>query len=280
MKKKSGRLTNVILILVFLVGLSLILYPSVSNKWNTYHQTQAVLGYDRVVREMDAELREAMFSRAREYNRIIAENGITWILNEEQKKKYNSILDVNGSGNMGYLEIPKLKLMLPVYHSVDENILQSAIGHIEGSSMPVGGSGTHCIVSGHRGLPSARLFTDLDKLIPGDNFMLNVLGETLTYEVDEIHIVEPTDFTNLTVQDSQDLVTLVTCTPYGINTHRLLVRGHRVENLRQGASVTSEAVKIDPLIVAPVLAIPVLAGWIILILTGPVKKKNDNNESR
>ncbi|MBQ6468124.1 MAG: class C sortase [Clostridia bacterium] len=273
MKRKSGRLSTALLVLVFLAGLSLMLYPAVSNRWNGYHQTQAVLGYEKEIRNLSPAYLKKEIELAREYNRTVAANGMVWKMNDIQRAEYESLLNIDGSGNMGYIEIPKLKIMLPVYHGVEERVLQRAIGHIEGSSLPVGGETSHCIVSGHRGLPSSKLFTDIDKLMPGDLFTLNVMGEVLTYEVDSIHIVVPEDFSNLALEEGSDYCTLVTCTPYGINTHRLLVRGHRVATKEGSAAVTSEAIRIDPLIVAPVLAAPILLTWIILVLTRPVKKK-------
>ncbi len=275
-------MSTALLVLVFLIGLSLMLYPAVSNRWNGYHQTQAVLGYEKEIRNLSPAYLKKEIELAREYNRTVAANGMVWKMNDIQRAEYESLLNIDGSGNMGYIEIPKLKIMLPVYHGVEERVLQRAIGHIEGSSLPVGGETSHCIVSGHRELPSSKLFTDIDKLMPGDLFTLNVMGEVLTYEVDQIHIVVPEDFSNLALEEGSDYCTLVTCTPYGINTHRLLVRGQRVETIEESAEVTSEAVRIDPLTVAPVVLAPVLLAWIILMLTRPVKKKKtkDNKAER
>ncbi len=174
--------------------------------------------------------------------------------------EYNSLLNVGGNGIMGYIEIPEQKIILPIYHGTSEAVLQIAVGHLDWSSLPVGGTGTHCVMSGHRGLPSAKLFTHLDELVEGDTFVVRVLDEVFTYEVDQILIVEPEDVSALTIEPGNDLCTLVTCTPYGINSHRLLVRGHRIENEVASAlvRVTSDAVQIEPVLVAPVLAMPIL----------------------
>lgn len=179
-------------------------------------------------------------------------------LTDEERAKYEKTLDVTGTGIMGYVEIPKISVSLPIYHGTDATVLQIAIGHIPGSSLPVGGQGTHCVISGHRGLPSARLFTDIDQLREGDLFMLNVLGKTLTYQVDQIRVVLPDELDDLAIDDGQDYCTLVTCTPYGVNTHRLLVRGHRVPN--QGAAVADgDMVQVSPAIVAAAITAVVLA---------------------
>ena len=192
--------------------------------------------------------------------------GLDWNLTEEEKAEYESVLNVDRSGVMGYIKIPKIDVMLPVYHGTEENVLQSSIGHLEGSSLPVGGESTHCLLSGHRGLPSARLFTDLDQLREGDTFTITVLNDTLTYEVDHIWIVEPEDLSHLQIEEGRDLCTLITCTPYGINTHRLLVRGHRIENADGGAMVTADAIQIRPVFIAPFLAIPILVLLLIWVL--------------
>ena len=201
------------------------------------------------------------------------------------QESYESLLDVSGNGIIGYIEIPTIKCSLPIYHGTDEAILQIAVGHIEGTSLPVGGSGTHCVLSGHRGLPSARLFTDLDKMVVGDTFMMRVLDETLTYEVDQIRIVLPNEMDDLEIEEGKDYCTLVTCTPYGINSHRLLVRGHRIENQveAQDIRVTSDAIQIEPLIVAPIVALPMLLALLIILLVSGTKKpvggkKNEKTE--
>ena len=260
MKWIKKNITTVLLVLILLTGLSLLLYPTVSDYWNSFHQSRAIASYAESVANMDDGLYEKMLQEAKEYNQELIGRSNHWFFSEEEKEEYEGILNISGTGIMGYIEIPKIKVSLPIYHGVDEGILQIAIGHIEGTSLPVGGEGTHCVVSGHRGLPSAKLFSDLDKMVEGDTFMMRVLDETLTYEVDQILIVEPEDVSALEFEKGKDLCTLVTCTPYGINSHRLLVRGHRIANLEDASSirVTADAQQIDPVLVAPAVAVPIL----------------------
>lgn len=272
MKKRKSSIGFVIM---FIIGLSLVLYPSVSDYWNSFHQSKAIASYAEFVTDIDEEKGNKILEEAAAYNQNLAENKKSWFLTEEEKAEYTKQLDITGTGIMGYIEIPVIKCSLPIYHGTDEGVLQIAIGHIEGSSLPVGGEGTHCVLSGHRGLPSAKLFSDLDELKEGDTFMIRVLNETLTYEVDQIRIVEPNDLTTLDIYEGQDLMTLVTCTPYGINTHRLLVRGHRVENLPNAFDIriTADATQIDPVTVAPALAIPMLIVLLIWLLIRYRKEK-------
>ena len=267
MKKKSN-FTTVILILVMIAGLSLLLYPSVSDYWNSFHQTQAIASYAEEVSGLNEVEYDKLWAEAQEYNEKLAKQDSIFMLPEAQKKEYTKLLDISGTGIMGYIEIPSIRCSLPIYHGTEESALQIAVGHLEWSSLPVGGESTHCVLSGHRGLPSAKLFTNLDQLKEGDVFMLRVLDEVLTYEVDQILIVEPQETGALTIEAGKDLCTLVTCTPYGINTHRLLVRGHRIENLEDANSihVTADAMQIEPLIVAPVLAVPVLLLLLIAVM--------------
>lgn len=268
MKKKNNNLTTIVLVLVLLAGVSLLLYPTVSDYWNSMHQTRAIASYAENVSKLDTAQYDELWKAAQEYNASLSERETAFALTEEQKQEYESLLDVSGLGVMGYIEIPEISCSLPIYHGTDDAVLQIAVGHIEWSSLPVGGSGTHCVLSGHRGLPSAKLFTNLDKLEIGDTFMLRVLDEVLTYEVDQILIVEPEQTDALQIVPGEDLCTLVTCTPYGINTHRLLVRGHRVENAPEARQmhVTADAVQFEPLLVAPVLAVPVLLILLIILL--------------
>ncbi|MGN0720295.1 MAG: class C sortase [Anaerovoracaceae bacterium] len=267
MKKKSN-FTTVILILVMIAGLSLLLYPSVSDYWNSFHQTQAIASYAEEVSGLNEVEYDRLWAEAQEYNEKLAKQDSIFMLPEAQKKEYTKLLDISGTGIMGYIEIPSIRCSLPIYHGTEESALQIAVGHLEWSSLPVGGESTHCVLSGHRGLPSAKLFTNLDQLKEGDVFMLRVLDEVLTYEVDQILIVEPQETDSLTIEEGKDLCTLVTCTPYGINTHRLLVRGHRIENLEDANSiyVTADAMQIEPLIVAPVLAVPILLLLLIAVM--------------
>lgn len=254
------HLSTIILILIFFVGLSLLLYPTVSDYWNSFHQSQAIAGYVETVANIDDDKYQKMLNDAKAYNENLASHSSHWRLSEKEEEEYNSLLNVSDMGIIGYLEIPKINCSLPIYHGTDENVLQIAVGHIAGSSLPIGGKSTHSVLSGHRGLPSAKLFTNLDKLENGDLFMIRVMDETLTYEVDQILIVEPSDFSALGIEDGQDLCTLITCTPYGINTHRLLVRGHRVDNVQQALDirVTADAMQIEPVLVAPVVAVPIV----------------------
>ena len=230
MKKKIlSRLSTFMIILIFLAGVSFLAYPTVSNLWNQAHQSRAIATYSKQVEKLDDSENKKMLKAARKYNKSLLKKSDHWKLSKKDKKKYESLLDVSGTGIMGYIEVPKIDCSLPIYHGTDEGALQIAIGHLEGSSLPVGGKSTHCVLSGHRGLPSARLFTDLDQMEKGDIFILNILGRKLAYEVDQIKVVLPEEMSDLEIEEGKDLCTLVTCTPYGINTHRLLVRGHRTE---------------------------------------------------
>ena len=248
MKWIKKNWTTILLLLILLVGVSLLLYPTVSDYWNSLHQSRAIATYAEAVAEVDDTQYEQMWDDAFDYNQQLKDQQNRWVMTDEEREEYESLLDVSGNGILGYIEIPKIKVSLPIYHGTDEAILQIAVGHIEGSSLPVGGPGTHCVLSGHRGLPSAKLFTNLDELVVGDEFVIRVLDETLTYQVDQIRIVEPSDLSDLEIEEGKDLCTLVTCTPYGINTHRLLVRGHRVETKKSAESirVTADAIQIDP----------------------------------
>lgn len=277
MKKKTA---NIILILMFLAGLSLLLYPTVSDYWNSMHASQAVANYAEKVKDLSREQYDKMLQEAKAYNKMLAQSGGGYTLSKQQEATYESILDVTGTGIMGYIEIPTIHISLPIYHGIEDSVLQIAVGHLEWSSLPVGGKSTHCVLSGHRGLPSAKLFTNLDQLVEGDTFVIRVLDEVLTYEVDQILIVEPSDVSALTIEEGKDLCTLVTCTPYGINSHRLLVRGHRVANQTEGIRVTSDAIQIDPLLVAPVVALPMLlALLIVLLVSGKKRKGNGGNQN-
>ena len=277
---KRIKISTIILILVFLVGLSLLLYPTVSDYWNSLHQSQAIVEYSQEVEKMDQELYEKLWSEAIQYNKTLTNHPNRFEMTEEEKQKYDKLLNVSGNGIMGYIEIPAIDCFLPIYHGTNEAVLQTSIGHLEGSSLPTGGAGTHCVVSGHRGLPSARLFTDLDKLKEGDRFVLKVLDRTLTYEVDQILTVDPYDLEALAIDPQQDYCTLVTCTPYGINTHRLLVRGRRVEDIAQTQETQAVREK-EP--VKPAVLISLAAGlaviiWIIVLLVKARRKNRRNIE--
>lgn len=267
------NLITIILFGMIVVGLGLIAYPSVADWWNSFHQTRAVAAYASKIADMSHEEYDKILNEAAEYNKQIAETGVRWQMSDEEIQEYNSILDITGTGIMAYIDIPKIHVQLPIYHGTDDTILQIAVGHITGSSLPVGGETSHCIVSGHRGLPSAKLFSDLDELVVGDLWTVNVLDQTLTYEVDQIRVVLPTDLKYLEMEDGKDYCTLVTCTPYGVNTHRLLVRGHRVPNVQGNARVTADALQIEPAYVAPFIGTPIILILIVMLIIATRKKK-------
>ena len=278
MKKKSSFVT-VILIAAFFIGALLLLYPTISDFWNSFHQSRAIASYAEQVADLDENAYDRLWEDARIYNKTLGDRMNRFVMTEEQKKAYAALLNIADNGVMGYIEIPKVRCNLPIYHGTDEAVLQVAIGHVPGSSLPVGGESTHCVLSGHRGLPSAKLFTNLDELETGDVFMLRVLDETLTYEVDQIRTVLPNELGDLAIVEGEDYCTLVTCTPYGINSHRLLVRGHRVEN-HAGAStirVTADAMQIEPLQVAPLVAAPILVVMLVVVLI-PHRTKGKGDE--
>ncbi len=271
---KKNYISTVILILIFFVGLSLLLYPSVSDYWNSLHQSKAVVQYAEQVAKLDSEIYDKLLENARQYNEKLKDKENRYRITEEDKAEYQKLLNLSGNGIMGYIEIPVIGVSLPIYHGTETSVLQVAIGHIEWSSLPIGGKGTHAVVSGHRGLPSAKLFTNLDKMKEGDVFVIRVLNEMMTYEVDKILIVLPDELESLEIDENEDYCTLVTCTPYGINSHRLLVRGHRIENAEEvrDVRVTADAIQIDPIIMAPLVAAPMLL-ILLLWLVMPTKRK-------
>ena len=275
---KNHRST-ILLILILLIGLSLMLYPSFADWWNSFHSSRAIASYEEQVANIDDAQYEELWDAARDYNQSLLHRPNDFLLSDEQQEIYKSLLDIGGNGIMGYIEIPMIDVMLPIYHGTKESVLQIAVGHLDWTSLPVGGAGSHCVVSGHRGLPSARLFTDLDKLKVGDVFMLHVLNEILTYEIDQILIVEPQDTDPLLIEPGKDLCTMITCTPYGINSHRMLVRGHRIESQEEAKviRITADAVRIEPLMVAPFVAVPILLVLLILLLL-PKQKKGSLQE--
>ena len=273
----NKHLSNFLLILIIVAGLSLLLYPSFSDYWNSQHQSRAIATYSDSVSQLDTGIYRQMLAEATGYNRMLPYKPNRYMMTDEEKLEYNSLLDVTGTGIMGYIEIPNLDCMLPIYHGTDEAVLQIAIGHIEGTSLPVGGVGTHSVLSGHRGLPSAKLFTNLDKMVEGDVFLLHILDDVLTYQVDQILVVEPHIVEPLDIDPTRDLCTLVTCTPYGINSHRLLVRGTRIETVEEEAPVYvhSEAMRVEWKIVAACIGIPLAIVYMFgsLIFGGGKKKK-------
>lgn len=244
-KNRKRKDSTTVLVLIMMTGIALLVYPTTADYWNSFHQSHAISEYMETVSQIDDESFHSMWEEADWYNQSLLKKQNRYYLDEEEMKTYESILKVNVTGIMSYVEIPSLKISLPIYHGTDETTLKIAIGHIPGSSLPVGGPSTHCVISGHRGLPSAKLFTEIDQLKKGDTFFLETLGETLTYEVDQIRIVLPNELEDIEIEEGKDYCTLVTCTPYGVNSHRLLVRGHRVGNTEDKIHVTAEAVQIS-----------------------------------
>ena len=275
------NLSTIILILIFLVGLSVMLYPSVSDAVNRKHQSRAVAGYAEEVEQLSDADYQTYFDAADAYNRQLNTTPNAFY-KPDLVSGYAQTLDISGTGIMGYITIPKISVELPIYHGTDEGVLQVAAGHLEGSSLPVGGAGTHAVISAHRGLPSAKLFTNLDELEVGDRFTITVLNRVLTYEVDQISIVLPTEIDQLLPTEGMDYVTLMTCTPYGINTHRLLVRGKRIETTesQKHIRVAADAFRIEPIIVAPILAIPMLLAALVGVLVAPHLRKRSKRRRK
>lgn len=266
--KKRGAVSSVVLVIMLVAGVAIMSYPAMSDWLNSSRHGATIVTYEKQVSSLDQESIDQMRSDAQEFNEYLSTLHPRFgVLSEEDLALYSSLLNVSTSGVMGSIRIPSIGVNLPIYHGVDESVLQVGIGHVESTSLPIGGPGTHVVLSGHRGLPSARLFTDLDRLKVGDRFELRVLGEVLTYEVDQIITVLPDELESLSIYPDQDLVTLVTCTPYGINTHRLLVRGHRVEGFADDdTSIVAEAARMDPLVVSLFVALPILAAGIAAVV--------------
>ena len=271
------HLSTIFLVLILIIGLSLLLYPSFSNWWNEMHSSHAIANYEKVMANISKEDYSHLFEEALEYNRALT--ALTYpLMYHKEVPGYHDLLDITGNGIMGYISIEKIHVSLPIYHGTSEGVLQIAVGHVEGTSLPTGGEGTHCVLSAHRGLPSAKLFTDLDKLEVGDTFTLSVIDRLLAYQVDQLLIVEPQEVDALYAVDGEDYCTLVTCTPYGINSHRLLVRGTRIENEKQLANirVTADASIIDPVLVAPMVAAPILLVLFIMLMLPKSRKKPED----
>lgn len=264
------HLAAVFLSAIFLAGAFLLLYPSVSDYWNTLRHAQAIAEYSDAAGELPSGIHDDLWADAENWNKKLSESGWSLALPEEELAQYESLLDPTGNGMMGYIEIPRIDCSLPICHGSNEKALQTFIGHIPGSSLPVGGENTHCVLSGHRGLPSSKLFTDLDQLVVGDIFQLNILGKTLTYEIDQILTVLPEDVSALEIQNGEDLCTLVTCTPYGVNTHRLLVRGHRIENPESVSE--PDAIQVRPILFA-LLAVLLLLLILLLVVFMKTRKR-------
>ena len=267
MNKKKDTISTIILILVILIGLSLLLYPAFSEYWNDKVSSHAVALYQEQLDAIDEEQYTELWEFAYRHNESLHTRENAYKLYEDQITTYNEALDVGGNGVMGYIEIPAINVSLPIYHGTSEPVLQIAVGHLEWTSLPTGGESSHTVLSGHRGLPSAKLFTDLDKLVVSDRFKIHILDQVLTYEVDQILIVLPDETDSLLIQEGKDLCTLVTCTPYGVNSHRLLVRGHRVENDADAVNVrvTSDAIQVEPLLIACFIGIPILGAMLVMM---------------
>lgn len=272
------RKSTIILLVSFFIGLSVLLYPSISSYWNSKTQSEAVVDYEAMLSQYKPEDYTAVFAEADAYNQKL------WTLNDPLQEypklsDYHRILNISGTGMIGYITIPKIGQELPVYHGTSEGVLSVAVGHLEGTSLPVGGTDTHSVVSAHRGLPTAVLFTHLDRMELGDTFTFTVLDRTLTYEVDQIRIVEPDDSSLIQLVEGKDYCTLLTCTPYGINTQRLLVRGHQVDaSQKRSIYVASEAYRIEPLVVMPIVALPIIAVLLLYVMLAPVKKETGKEE--
>lgn len=276
-KKRSKIISTIItvaLILFLVVGLGVIFYPAISDWWNSLHASRAISDYVTAVELVDNSELEKMIADAEAYNKKLYGNQ-TFDMEDQEYLEYEKLLDISGTGIMGYISIPSINVNLPIYHGTSDEVLQIAAGHLAGSSLPVGGESTHSIISGHRGLPSAKLFTDLDKLVVGDTFVISILNENLTYRVDQIKVVLPEDTSELAITNGKDYCTLVTCTPYGINTHRMLVRGHRVENEEEELVVfiTADATKVPNYIVAMFILIPSLVIMLIVYMIFTAGKK-------
>ncbi len=271
------HLSTIFLVLILFLGVAILLYPTVSDYWNSFHQSRAIASYIEEIENIDPADYEKEWERARQYNEELVKKPNRFRMSDEEYAEYESLLNLTGSGIMGYIEVPKINCTLPIYHGTDDAVLQIAVGHFEGTSLPTGDAGVHSVLSGHRGLPSAKLFTDLDQMEEGDLFVIRVLDQIMTYEVDQILIVLPEELDALAIDQQQDLCTLETCTPYGINSHRLLVRGHRTENQEMETiiKVVADATQVKPILVAPVLAAPMLLILLIgmMISTGRKQRR-------
>ena len=254
---------GILLVLMLFIGVCGLLYPSVSQYWNSKTQTRVVENYQDILSSLEQADYDEFFQEAEAYNAALAELPSP-LFDYRQLEGYEDTLDVNGI--MGYVIIKKLGVELPIYHGISAEVLNVACGHLEGSSLPVGGECTHCVLSAHRGLPHAKLFTELDKMEPGDTFQITVLDRTFTYQVDQIKVVRPDEINDVEIAEGKDYCTLLTCTPYGINSHRLLVRGTRIENAAPALYVTSDAYRIDSLVATPVVAAPILLILLIVLM--------------
>lgn len=274
-KRRNVNITDILLVVLLLFGFSVMIYPAFSNWWNIRHASRMIAGYQEAIEDLSEEERLAALDAARAYNASLPD-GVGFELSEEQLETYQELLDVGGTGIMGYVEVPKIHVRLPIYHGVDDTVLQVAVGHIPGSSLPVGGARTHTVLSGHRGLPSAELFSDLDQLVKGDYFRLNVMGETLTYRVDQIKTVLPDNTEDLGIVPGKDYCTLVTCTPYGVNTHRMLIRGIRTLNIEDESLPMGDLTLFNNRVILIVIGI---CGVVIFILGLILRKRKHKRNS-
>ena len=274
-----SKKSTIILLVSFFIGLSVLLYPSISSYWNSKTQSKAIVDYESMLSQYKPEDYTAIFAEADAYNKQLAQLNEP-LVEHNRLPDYNSILNVGGTGMMGYITVPKISQELPVYHGTSDGVLSVAVGHLQGTSLPVGGENTHCVVSAHRGLPTAVLFTHLDRMEIGDIFYFTILDRTITYEVDQIRIVEPDDASLIQIKDGKDYCTLLTCTPYGINTQRLLVRGHQIDaSQTRNLYVANEAYRIEPLVVMPIVALPIIFVLLVYVMFAPVKKETLGEES-
>ena len=273
MKKKRNVISTAILVVLLLVGLSVMLYPTVSDWWNSRVQTRAIATYNQSVEQMDTGDKERLLMEAHSYNATLSHLTAPFT-NWEDAGNYGKILDISGTGIMGYISIPKIQVELPIYHGTSAEVLNVAVGHLQGSSFPVGGENTHAVISAHRGLPSAKLFSDLDQLVEGDTFTVTILDEVLTYEVEKIFIVKPDELDKLAIIPGGDYVTLMTCTPYGVNSHRLLVRANRVDTVYpHNVKVAADAVQLDSMSVVPFIAAPLFVGLLVFWIVSSRQQK-------
>ena len=274
-----SKKSTIILLVSFFIGLSVLLYPSISSYWNSKTQSEAIVDYESMLSQYKPADYTAIFAEADAYNKQLAQLNEP-LVEHNRLPDYTSILNVGGTGMMGYITVPKISQELPVYHGTSDGVLSVAVGHLQGTSLPVGGENTHCVVSAHRGLPTAVLFTHLDRMEIGDIFYFTILDRTITYEVDQIRIVEPDDASLIQIKDGKDYCTLLTCTPYGINAQRLLVRGHQIDaSQTRNLYVANEAYRIEPLVVMPIVALPIIFVLLVYVMFAPVKKETLGEES-
>lgn len=272
-KKVKSFLSTAFLVLVLFLGLGIMLYPYISDKWNSVRQTHAISDYNDVVSNMDEKDYHGYFDKAEEYNKKIQSMAAPLVQYNEVLDEYYNALDITGTGVIGYISIESIDVELPIYHGTKDDVLNIAVGHLEGTTFPIGGESTHAVLSAHRGLPSAKLFSDLDDMAEGDIFTITVLDKVVTYQVDQILTVLPQDTKDLEIVEGKDYCTLMTCTPYGVNTHRLLVRGKRIDNIIGPAQVIKDALRISSYWVIAAVTIPLLILLFFIVLLSKNRKK-------